>query len=581
MAGCKPLRARTKASTMNDLKRNALQSYIMNPDILIVIPARGGSKGIPRKNLRSLNGFPLIYYAIRTAKASAYRPDVYVSTDDDEIAFFARKFGAKVYMRPQDLGVDSTTLDPVIIDARDRIQSLEDKTYAVVATMQPTSPLLSVHSLDAALARLLKDGAVDTLISVINDTHLTWSIGAGGEYVPNYKERVNRQYLPQVFKETGGFLISRGANLDTGRRIGGRVSLFELPAEEAIDVDTYEDWSICEYQLKRKHLLFRVAGYPEIGLGHIYNCLVIAGEILNHRISFLVDDKSRLGYEKIKENNFPVHMQASDNILEDIERIGPELVINDCLDTDADYMLGLRDMGIRAINIEDLGTGVPYAEAVINAMYPEKVYHECHFHGPRYFCARDEFLFHEARPVSQQVKRVLITFGGVDPNNLTQKVLESIYGFCVREGIEIDVVTGLGYRFFESLEPFERANVARNVKNISDYIHRADIAFSSAGRTVYELAIMATPTIVLAQNDRELTHFFAFEEYGFRNMGLGKEVANATILAQFEAFCADPLQREAMAERMRAQDMRNGKKRVVEIINHIVKNENSKLVHYR
>ena len=83
---------------------------------LIIIPARGGSKGIPRKALRTLAGLPLIAHSIGTAKKSSFNPDVYVTSDDDEILFAASKLGAKVYKRPEQLADDKTTLDPVIFD---------------------------------------------------------------------------------------------------------------------------------------------------------------------------------------------------------------------------------------------------------------------------------------------------------------------------------------------------------------------------------------------------------------------------------------------------------------------------------
>jgi CMP-N-acetylneuraminic acid synthetase len=142
--------------------------------ILIVIPARGGSKGIPRKNLRILDGKPLIQYSITTALSSRYKPDVYVSTEDDEIALISEKLGASVVKREVNKAGDDTTLDPVIYDCMKRAEKIEGKEYQLIVTLQPTSPLLKRESLDAALASLLLDEAVDTVISAVNDTHLTW-----------------------------------------------------------------------------------------------------------------------------------------------------------------------------------------------------------------------------------------------------------------------------------------------------------------------------------------------------------------------------------------------------------------------
>jgi len=96
-------------------------------NILIVIPARGGSKGIPRKNLRALAGRPLIYFSVKSGLSSRYHPDVYVSSEDEEIISIAQKIGAKTIKRDYNDAKDSTTLDPVIFRAWQKIQNLEKK----------------------------------------------------------------------------------------------------------------------------------------------------------------------------------------------------------------------------------------------------------------------------------------------------------------------------------------------------------------------------------------------------------------------------------------------------------------------
>ena len=110
-------------------------------NILVIIPARGGSKGIPRKNLRLLGGKPLLYYSIKTALSSTFKPDVYVSSDDDEILNMAKKNNAKIFKRNADNAQDNTTLDPVIFECFKAVEKIEGKSYDLVITFQPTSPL--------------------------------------------------------------------------------------------------------------------------------------------------------------------------------------------------------------------------------------------------------------------------------------------------------------------------------------------------------------------------------------------------------------------------------------------------------
>ena len=482
------------------------------PDVLVVIPARGGSKSIPRKNLRSLNGKPLISYAIETALEIKYNPDIYVSSEDEEILYIAAQFGAKVIVREKSLAADNTTLDPVVYEAFIRAQQLEGKVYDLIVTLQPTSPLLQSSSINDAIGRMIANPDIDTVISASDDTHLTWKI-ENGKYVPNFKKRVNRQYLQPIFRETGGFLITRPSVITPASRIGKKVDLYLLSGGEEIDIDTLEDWSLCEYYLKRKKILFVVSGNRQIGLGHVHNTLLVANDILDHQVSFLVDKTSQLAYQKIMEYNYPVFFQKYEDIVEDIKKINPDVVINDRLDTTSYYIRAIKETGKKVVNFEDLGEGARLADLVINAIYPEQEALPNHYFGPEFFILRDEFIFSPQKTVSEKVKNVLVTFGGVDAQNLTCKVVDAIYNYCNEKGIQINVVVGLGYEDLESLEHFSGVKVFRNVKTMASYMLEADIVFTSAGRTIYEVASIATPAIVMAQNAREMTHFFASPEY--------------------------------------------------------------------
>lgn len=541
----------------------------MSVNVLIIIPARGGSKGIPRKNLRTLAGKPLIYHSIQTALASSYVPDVYVSSDDDEILMIASKSGAKTFKRDASKADDKTTLDPVIFDAFKNISEIEQKNYDIIITFQPTSPLLKTHSLDDAIKTMIENPKIDTIISAKDDTHLTWK-KQDNQFIPNYEKRVNRQYLMPIFKETGGFLITRSRIISETNRIGAIVNLALLSDGEEIDIDTYEDWNLCEYYLKRKKILFVVTGNNEVGLGHVYNTLLIAHDILNHHIAFIVDKASRLAYEKIASKNYSVYMQQHENIVDDIKKLSPDIVINDCLDTEEQYIQQLKDNGLKVINFEDLGDGAKYADLVINAIYPENEILPNHHFGHKYFVLRDEFLMTPQTVIRPKVTNVLLTFGGVDPNNYTHKVLEVISQYCQENGITITVVAGFGYDKYETLERFAGTHIVKNAQNISDYMASSDIVFTSAGRTTYELASLGTPSIVLAQNEREITHFFATKRYGFANLGLGYNVEGKTILETFKNIVENIETRLYMSSLMKEANLKTGRYRVNTLINQIL-----------
>jgi len=209
-------------------------------NILVVIPARGGSKGIPRKNLRLLNGKPLIFYSIKTALASKYSIDVYISSEDDEILNAAIQFGAKIHKRDISIADDKTTLDPVIYDCYKYAKEVENKEYEYVVTIQPTSPLLKTFSLDNAIEKAILNQDIETVIAAKDDTHLSWK-KESDRFLPNYTKRVNRQYLTPAFTETGGFFITRKDIITSTNRIGKNVELYILKNGEEIDIGTYED----------------------------------------------------------------------------------------------------------------------------------------------------------------------------------------------------------------------------------------------------------------------------------------------------------------------------------------------------
>lgn len=551
----------------------------MTKNVLIIIPARGGSKGIPRKNLRLLFGKPLIYYSITTALKSRYNPTVIVTTEDDEIALIANKFGAEVHKRPMSLADDKSTLDPVIYNALQFAEKSNNKKFDIIVTLQPTSPLLEIESLDSGIEKLITQELTDTVISVRDDTHLSWAI-KDGKYFPNYRERVNRQYLEPSYTETGGFLITRDSIITEHNRIGENVDLIILDGGQEIDIDTFNDWNLCEYVLKRKKVLFVVAGNTTIGLGHVYNTLIIANDILDHEIEFLVTEDSELAYDIISSKNYKVTKQNEKSLIDDIRKINPAILINDLLDTTEQYMISIKNLGIHIINFEDLGAGSKLADLVINAIYPEEKKYPNHFFGEKYFILRDEFIFnHTTKIIKPIVENVLITFGGVDPSNLTLLTLDAIYDYCLQEDITIYIVTGPGYTNFKSIEKFKKIKVCKNVKNISEFMFNADIIFTSAGRTIYEVASIGTPALVLAQNDREMTHFFASQKFGFINLGLGKNLTKSQLLKQFKKNVQNYDERKQNHLLMLQQNLKLGRKKVLQLITESIKKyENTRFI---
>lgn len=534
---------------------------------LIVIPARGGSKGIPRKNLRLLGGRALIEYSLELSSSLPNDYVVVLSTDSEEIANYGRRFGVQIRIRPKSLAEDKVTLDPVIYDALQFATESLGIDFDLVCTMQPTSPLLKRSSLIGAFAKLEQNPEIDTILSAVKDVHLKWGIEDGG-FHPLFEKRVNRQELPLEYKETGGFLITRGTLVTPNNRLGKNVELVELSSSEAIDIDSEDDWALCEYHLNRKHLVFVVAGYKRIGTGHIYNCLTLADALVGHRISFVTMKSHELAIEKVSQSNYPLKVvEDVRDLTQLLSEMSPDIIINDILDTELSYMESIVKLGKKVINFEDLGPGASLANVVINAMYPEKDnLLDHHFFGVRYFCLNDSMVNFKSEDYQAKQSRLLITFGGVDPENLTKKVLDAVHERCKELGVEIKVVLGMGYQSHESLKHYSDLDIVQNVSSLAEYINECDIVFTSAGRTTFEIASIGRPCIVLAQNERELTHFFCHRDNGFINLGLGTEVDETQIADSFERLISNPEFCKELVREMKRHDIKQGKNRVLQII---------------
>lgn len=539
---------------------------------LIVIPARGGSKRIPRKNVRIMCGKPLISYSIENAKAlrdeEKMDVDVAVSTDDEELGSIVRKRGVEVIKRPAELATDKVTLDPVIYHAVCYMEDKKGYKYDTVITMQATSPTLKLETIKKAI-EFFEGSEWDTIISATNKPHLSWG-KKDGVIVKNYEKRLNSQELPANYLETGGFLITRRECVNENGRIGEKVNIFEITEDEAIDIDTYSDWVLAENILRRKKIMFRTVGKRQVGMGHVYRCLTLAYKLTGHDIIFVSSKDSDIGIEKIKESNFPVITIENESEFEEIlKNEKPDILVNDILDTTAEYMQMVTKYVKRVINFEDVGSGAKYADAVINALYEkgEKLHNE--YYGSKYFCIRDEFLEEQPKDFSEDVENVLVIFGGADPSDLTGR----LYDICSvlhdkHPNIKFHFLLGFAYPYADKILTDEAKNifVHKDVKRVSSYMSQMDLAITSQGRTVYELASMGVPSIVLAQNEREAEHVFAGIQNGFINLGLGSRTDALTIISTVQWLISTPNVRKEMRKLQLSKDFSKGHERVIKLI---------------
>lgn len=241
-------------------------------EVLALIPARGGSKSIPRKNIRPLAGHPLIAYSIAAGLAAETVDRVIVSTDDAEIAAISRRYGAETpFLRPAEYSQDSTPDLPVFFHALEWLAQHENYQPDVVVQLRPTSPFRRVSHIDQAVYRLIERpdaDAVRTVCVPFQNPYKMWRIDAGGWMVPlmetEFAEPYNlpRQALPDVYWQTGYVDAAwRDTLVQHGSMTGKRILPLVIDPSEWIDIDSPDDWRRAERLLESGELTFADLGF--------------------------------------------------------------------------------------------------------------------------------------------------------------------------------------------------------------------------------------------------------------------------------------------------------------------------------
>lgn len=531
--------------------------------ILAVIPARAGSKGIPNKNIRIVGEHPLIYYSINNAKKSKYITDIIVSTDSQEVKLIANQMGVAVKWRDEELCKDDVTLDSVIYDAIPK-----EIEWDYIITMQPTSPTLKVGTLDAAIEYAI-DNNLDTVISAINAPHLTWG-EKDGKKVPNYSERLNRQYLPPCYSETGAFVITKNSVITPNSRIGEKVDVYEVSEDESQDIDNFADLQSAELTLNSKKIAIYVNGNNKRGTGHVYRALEIADEFYcKPDIYYDINQTDPKIFGTTTHTLIPVNGIA--DLFEKCRKKQYTLFINDILTTSIDYMIGLKSVlpNAKIVNFEDDGEGIYKADLVFNALYKESDLSQVKA-GDKYYICSKTFLFYNPINIKEKVKNIFISFGGADPQNYTDRLL-NIITLPEYKDYNFKVVLGRAKQNIEQLmdfNKFDNIDVLYDIKNMPEIMSSCDIAITSRGRTGYELAILGIPSIAMAQNKREEKHGFVSNENGFSYIGLNPsdEMIKGTLDMYLKLSKES---RNELHNKLLEHDLKNGRKRVMGLINNL------------
>jgi CMP-N,N'-diacetyllegionaminic acid synthase len=225
--------------------------------IIAFIPARGGSKGVSKKNIKELAGKPLIVWSIEQALASDLIDRVIVSTDCSEIAEISKRHGAEVpFLRPKNISGDTATTESAMLHCCEYLIN-KDELPEIFILIQATSPIRSSGQFDKAI-RYFKHNSYDSLLTVSKSHRFTWKNKLNPVASYNFNGRPRRQDIKpesQEYLETGSFYITNTKMLmKFGNRLVGKIGLFETDEDESYEIDSLVDFIICENILKTKSI---------------------------------------------------------------------------------------------------------------------------------------------------------------------------------------------------------------------------------------------------------------------------------------------------------------------------------------
>jgi len=214
--------------------------------IVALVPLRGGSKSIPKKNIKEICGKPLCEWVLQAAVGSSLIDKVYISTDSAEIRDVVENLGLGVTVidRPREIASDEASTEAVMLHFMSQVD------FEQVVTIQATSPLLKSHDIDTALIQF-KQEALDSMVSAVRTKRFFWADdGTPINYIPSQRPR--RQEFKGTLMENGAFYVTTRDILSNDNcRLGGKIGVFEMSESTAYEIDEPSDWAIVSNQLSQ------------------------------------------------------------------------------------------------------------------------------------------------------------------------------------------------------------------------------------------------------------------------------------------------------------------------------------------
>ena len=234
-------------------------------DVLAIIPARGGSRRLPGKNLLDVAGRPLIVHSIEHAKRAQAVTRTVVSTDDARIQAISLAAGAEVIHRPPEISTDTATSEAALLHALDYLHAREQYQPDLVVFLQCTSPVREQGDIDDAVRHLLHSGA-DSVFSATESKWFIWRLanGCAESFNYDYRHRRREQDMVPEWRENGSIYVFRPWVLrEGGNRLGGKITPYEMNYWSSFQIDSAEDLDLCDWILRRQQRLGRVKALPD------------------------------------------------------------------------------------------------------------------------------------------------------------------------------------------------------------------------------------------------------------------------------------------------------------------------------
>ena len=274
-----------------------------------------------------------------------------------------------------------------------------------------------------------------------------------------------------------------------------------------------------------KKIIFNVCGSINKGTGHTKRQITFYLYLINNSIVnkenciFIVKNSELISINLLNKQLIRHYVyKDKDDLFRYLNTLKYNIIINDILDTEYEFVKKLKEQKYYVVNFEDKGTGTKLADLVINDMYKENKLDENRkniYYGSSYTIMRNDI--HWFNPIIQEkVKNIIISFGGTDPQNYTENIVKLLIEKKINEKIVINVILGIGYTNNEiyKYENYKNINIFQNVENLPYLIQDADIGITSNGRTLMEFCYLNVPCLSIPQNEREKEHPFACLDNG-------------------------------------------------------------------